>query len=67
MRVFNLKGSSAAVFIVQKFPSNPMQELPQYQVLRKYAQQARIFENYPEEILGKKSKESCCEGGHMIN
>jgi len=48
-----LKGSSAAVFIVQKFPSNPMQELPQYQVLRKYAQRARIFENYPEEILEK--------------
>ena len=30
-----------------------MQELPQYQVLRKYAQHATIFENYPEERLEK--------------
>ena len=47
------KAARPQFFIVQKFPSNPMQELPQYQVLRKYAQQARIFENYPEERLEK--------------
>ena len=28
-----------------------MQELPQYQVLRKYGQHASNFENYPKEIL----------------
>ena len=40
-----------------------MQELPQYQVLRKYAQQARIFENYPEEILGKNLKKAVVRVG----
>ena len=41
-----------------------MQELPQYQVLRKYAQQARIFENYPEEIMEKFKRKLLRERAH---
>ena len=49
---FQLQSAPRPHFLLfPKFPSNSMQELPQYQVLRKYGQHASNFENYPKEIL----------------